>query len=54
MHSKLGFTGRDGDAYYYKGLRWFGPTNLIGYKKLKPWRLVVVEVGMGLYPDGRM
>ncbi len=29
-----GFTGRWGDAYFYKGKQWFGPTNLVGVKKV--------------------
>ncbi len=30
------FTGKHGERYYYKGARWFGPTNMIGARPMTP------------------
>ena len=30
VRAARGFTGKRGDHYYYRGRRWFGPTNAIG------------------------
>ncbi len=30
------FTGKHGERYFYKGARWFGPTNMIGARHIVP------------------
>ncbi len=33
-HFQPAFTGRKGGTYYYKGIRWLGPSNMIGHGTL--------------------
>jgi len=51
MHSKVipnQYTGKWNGVLYYKGIKWWGPTNQLGRK---PFRMVVVDVLIGLAPE---
>lgn len=50
------YTGKWNGKAYYKGRRWFGPSNIIGSKSLRPYTQVPSRSGntiAGIGPKGK-